>query len=242
MNLVPDSANPDSPFAKKEVREAIEYAINRQVIVDAYGYGAWEVVYQPDVPEQFGYIPNLEGRKYDPAKARDLLKQAGYTNGFTTTIITSVAFAQDPVVAIQADLAAVGITVNIDVQSAAKWAETRVTGWKNGLFYVTHGATDYNYCAYLERYYTPTSTMTAKSMGYPEGWVDFINKMMVTPDLSEMASLARRAVQMEYDYIMEIPLWVQAEVYVANSSVHDMGVGTHGDGFSWNTNKVWISK
>jgi peptide/nickel transport system substrate-binding protein len=242
MNLVPDSANPDSPFAKKEVRQAVEYAIDRQAIVDALGYGAWEVVYQPNVPEQFGYVPDLVGRKYDPAKAKQLLAQAGYPNGFATKIITSVAFAKDPLVAIQDNLAAVGITTTIDVQAAAKWAETRTTGWNNGLFYVTHGATDYNYCAYLERYFTPTSTFAAKSIGYPPGWVDLINKMMLTAAPAEMADLAKQAVRVEVDNVLEIPLWVQAEVYVADKSVHDMGVGTHGDGFTWDTNKVWISK
>jgi peptide/nickel transport system substrate-binding protein len=242
MNLVPDGANPDSPFVKKEVREAVEYAIDRQSIVDALGFGAWEVVYQPNVPEQFGYVSDLAGRKFDPNKAKQLLAQAGYPNGFNTKIITSSAFAKDPLVAIQDNLAAIGITVTIDVQAPSKWAETRTTGWNNGLFFVTHGATDYNYCAYLERYYTPTSGFSAKSMVYPAGWVDLITRMMLTSVPAEMADQAKRAVKIEVENVMEIPLWVQAETYVAHKSVHDMGVGTHGDGFTWNVNKVWISK
>jgi len=242
MNLIPDSANPGSPFAIKEVRQAVEYAIDRQAIVDAYGYGAWETVYQPNVPEQFGYVPDLAKREYNPDKARELLALAGLADGFSTTIITSSAFPQDPLVAIQDNLAAVGIKVTIDVQAPAKWAETRTTGWNNALFYVTHGATDYNYCAYLERYLIPTSGYAGKSIGYPEGWVELINKMMLASGPAEMAELAKEVVRIEVENVLEIPLWVQAEVYVADESVHDMGVGTHGDGFSWNTNKVWISK
>lgn len=242
MNLIPDSINPDSPFYKKEVREAVEYAIDREAIVDAYGYGAWEAVYQPNVPEQFGYVPDLPKREYNPEKARELLAKAGYPNGFQTTIITSSALAQDPLVAIQDYLNDVGIKVTIDVQAPAKWAETRTTGWHNGLFYVTHGATDYNYCAYLERYLMPTSGYAGKSIGYPEGWVSQITNMMLTSDPVEMANLARQAVRMEVEHVLEIPLWVQAEVYVTTDAVHDMGVGTFGDGFSWATNKVWISK
>jgi ABC-type oligopeptide transport system substrate-binding subunit len=107
---------------------------------------------------------------------------------------------------------------------------------------VTHGATDYNYCAYLERYLLPTSSYAGKSIGYPEGWVDLITQMMLASDPDEMTALAQQAVRMEVENVLEIPLWVQAEVYVADPSVHDMGIGTHGDGFSWNTNKVWISK
>jgi peptide/nickel transport system substrate-binding protein len=242
MNLVPDSANPDSPFAKKEVREAIEYAINKQAIVDTFGYGSYETVYQPNVPEQFGHTDGLIERKYDPAKAKQLLAAAGYPTGFSTKIITSSALAKDPLVAIQADLDAVGIKVTIEVQDAAKWAQTRTTGWNNGLFYLTHGATDYNYCAYLERYYTPNSGFMAKSMALPDGWVDFITKMMLTSDQTQMASLAKQAVKIEVDNEMEIPLWVEAAVYITSKNVHDMGVGTFGDGFSWSITKVWISK
>jgi len=242
MNLVPDGANPDSPFAKKEVREAVEYAIDRQSIVETFGYGAWEVVYQPNVPEQFGHVADLVGRKYDPAKAKSLLAQAGYPNGFNTKIITSSSLSKDPLVAIQDNLADVGITATIDVQAPSKWAETRTTGWNNGLFYVTHGATDYNYCAYLERYYMPNSTFAAKSMAYPQGWVDLITRMMLTSVPAEMADLAKQAVKIEVENVMEIPLWVQAESYVAHKSVRDMGIGTHGDGFTWNVSKVWISK
>lgn len=178
MNLVPDSGNPDSPFSNKLVREAVEYAINRQAIVDALGYGYWEAVNQPNAPEQFGHVKDLVGRSYDPDKARELLEDAGYTTGFSTKIITATMFSQDPLVAIQADLAAVGIEVELDVVSPPKWSETRTGGWENGLFYVTHGATDYNYCAYLDRYFNPTGLFAMPVVAYPEGWLELINEML----------------------------------------------------------------
>jgi hypothetical protein len=94
----------------------------------------------------------------------------------------------------------------------------------------------------LERYYTPTSGFMAKSMAIPDGWVDRITKMMLVSDPAEMAKLAKEAVAIEVENAMEIPLWVEAAVYVADPTVHDLGIGTHGDGFTWNTNKVWIEK
>ena len=39
MNLIPDSVNPDSPFSKKGVREAIEYAIDKVAMAKTMGYG-----------------------------------------------------------------------------------------------------------------------------------------------------------------------------------------------------------
>jgi peptide/nickel transport system substrate-binding protein len=242
MYLVPDSVNTDSPWSKLDVRQALEYAIDKQAIVDTFGFGFWYPVYQPNVPSQFGYVPDLAPRKYDPAKAKQLLAKAGYPNGFTTKIITSSSLEKDTLVAVQDLLSAVGITTTIEVQSGAKWADTRISGWNNGLFFVTHGATDYNYCAFLERYFTPTSGYAAKSMAYPPGFVDSIISMMLESDQAKMAAQAKQIVKIEVDNAMEIPLWQEAAVYVTTKAVHDMGIGTHGDGFSWNTNKVWISK
>lgn len=39
VSLIPDSNNPNSPFSKKKVRQAISYAINREAIVKARGFG-----------------------------------------------------------------------------------------------------------------------------------------------------------------------------------------------------------
>ena len=241
MNLVPDSANPESPFADKRVREAVEYAINRPAIAKTLGYGFWEVVNQPNAPEQFGHVPDLTGRPYDPEKAKELLAEAGYVNGFSTRIITMPAFGQDALVAIQSDLAAVGIQAQIDVMSQAKWAETRRSGWKNALFFVTHGATDINYWAYLDRYYGPKTALYPVLL-HPPGWNELMEEGLQTVTRKDMKDYAQKAVKMHVDEAMVVPLWIEAEVYVLNKSVHDTGFATHGDGFSWNTNKAWISK
>ena len=237
MNLVPDSANPDSPFAKLEVREAIEYAIDRQAICDNLGYGTWEAVNQPDAPEQFGHVANLQNaRPYDPEK--DVVT-------INTPDVTGSSYQEQDRLSVEMDeldyFQAVGITVTLDVEAPSAWAQTRANGWDNGLFYVTHGATDYNYCAYLERYYTPTSTYGYPVLAYPDGWVDLVNKMMLSADPTEYQAMAKQLVQMHVDNAMMVPLWIRSEVYLMSNNVHDMGVGTHGDGFSWDTNKVWIS-
>jgi peptide/nickel transport system substrate-binding protein len=242
MHLMPDTLHEESPFSQLKVRQAVTQAINRQQIVDTMGFGTWEAVDQPNVPEQFGHVPG-DFFPYDPDKARQLLAEAGYPDGFSITIVTASIFPQDPLVAIQSDLSKIGIEATLDVVSPPKWMETGMSGgWNSGLFYVTLAATDFNYCAFLERYFLPTSLFSTPVLGYPEGWFEKMDAMLKSSDPDVYIPLAKELVKDFEDYAVAIPLWAVNEVYVLDPSVHEMGVGTHGDGFTWNANKVWISQ
>ena len=46
VSLIPDSNNPDSPLSKRKVRQAVSYAINRDAIVKARGFGFWSAANQ----------------------------------------------------------------------------------------------------------------------------------------------------------------------------------------------------
>jgi ABC-type transport system substrate-binding protein len=103
-----------APFNNPKVVEAINYAINRQAIlqVQASGYGA--VAYQPFPAGFVGYSPSLANEyPYNPAKAKQLLAQAGYGNGISITL-TSEAGTDDALAEqLQGQLAEVGIKVTI---------------------------------------------------------------------------------------------------------------------------------
>ena len=76
----------ENPFAKLAVRRAISKAINREAIVDHVMEGAAEVASQPVSDLTFGASPNLKPERYDPDDAKKLLAEAGYPDGFGTTI------------------------------------------------------------------------------------------------------------------------------------------------------------
>ena len=68
MNL--NSRDADSPFYDVRVRQAFEYAINKDPIINTLGYGFWEVAYQFPIPARTVISHDLVPRKYDPAKAK----------------------------------------------------------------------------------------------------------------------------------------------------------------------------
>jgi peptide/nickel transport system substrate-binding protein len=102
-----------SPFHDVRVRRATSLAINRKAICENVLQGAADPWVDIIAPYQLGYSPDLKPNPYDPEKAKALLKEAGYPNGFDT--IFNLGYSQDKleVQAMAADLAKVGIRAKL---------------------------------------------------------------------------------------------------------------------------------
>ncbi|AEN14070.1 MULTISPECIES: ABC transporter substrate-binding protein [unclassified Streptomyces] len=110
------------PFDDPKVRQAISYAVDRSSVVNAAGGSALAEPATTFLPNQksFGYTPYdafPAGRTGDPAKAKELLKEAGYPNGLTVTLThnNEKNFATSPEIAtaLQEALKKAGITVKL---------------------------------------------------------------------------------------------------------------------------------
>ncbi|MCL1855899.1 MAG: ABC transporter substrate-binding protein [Clostridia bacterium] len=107
-----------APFDKKEVRQAMYYAIDRQGIVDNILLGTGVLAHNMVPPMTFAYTDDVSKYEYNPDKAKSLLAEAGYPDGFTVDfdIPESGSGMQQPeamAIAMKSDLAKVGIIVNI---------------------------------------------------------------------------------------------------------------------------------
>jgi len=71
-----------SPIQDARVRQAFAYAINRQSLRDNLVKGKSRVLHSPCFPGQFGCSENVMRYSYDPARAKKLLADAGFPNGF----------------------------------------------------------------------------------------------------------------------------------------------------------------
>jgi ABC-type transport system substrate-binding protein len=120
---VPDSADKTSPWSKLEVREAAEYAIDRPTIAKQFGYGYLTPPNQIPPGATTAYQASYPlARNYDPVKAKELLKQAGYPNGFTTKLTVWQGGDQSIALVEQAYLKAVGINAVLSFADIGKWA------------------------------------------------------------------------------------------------------------------------
>lgn len=130
------------PFDNLKVRQAISWAIDREKLVKLQGGQAtalWQV-YPPGMP---GHQDGLTFYGYDPAKAKQLLAEAGYPNGFKTMLYTDNVDPNPKLMqSVQNDLAAIGITASLKTMSN-------------------------------ETYYTFQSTPNTATMGSFAWWMDF---------------------------------------------------------------------
>src|SRR5205814_8811341 len=74
------------PFDKKLVRQAANYAIDKQSIIQKLMGGLGTQVATNVQPAAFGFDPDVKPYPYDPKKAKELLAQAGYPNGVDVTL------------------------------------------------------------------------------------------------------------------------------------------------------------
>jgi dipeptide transport system substrate-binding protein len=74
------------PFTDIRVRQALNYATNKNAIIDAVFQGAGKAAKNPIPPTMWSYNKKVVDYPYDPVKAKKLLAEAGYPDGFSTNI------------------------------------------------------------------------------------------------------------------------------------------------------------
>lgn len=113
------------PFDNKLVRQAMNYAVDKNAIVNSVLYGVGSRAYTPLAPLLFSHSKDIKGYEYNLQKAKELLTQAGYPNGFQAKLWVTSANSQIGEV-VQAQLKEIGI--NVVIESLESGAALERTG------------------------------------------------------------------------------------------------------------------
>ncbi len=239
ISMIPDSANADSPLANHKVREAISYAIDREGIVKARGFGIWKPAYQfqPDVMPT--YLPDFEGTRYNPEKAKQLLAEAGFPDGFKTKMIVMPAMVdRDAAVAVQNDLKKIGVQVELEFPDMGGYMNYRFQGWNNG-FMVHHTRALANFNSTFSIYFLPNYKQFP-SLKRTEGLIPAIDASNNTPEPS--AEKGQPLSRMIAQDTMVIPLYYVYELYIMRPNVHNTGFTEYSGGTVFKPENTWMSK
>jgi peptide/nickel transport system substrate-binding protein len=130
--------NPDSPFKDRRVRQAINYAVDRETITQVLLNGEAKPANQPAPPVCFGYNPDLTAIPYDPDEAKRLLAEAGYPSGLRFVVqatTNSTPSASTMLQVIAQYLAGIGVEMEIQVITVAELIRNVIEGgWEGEAF------------------------------------------------------------------------------------------------------------
>jgi ABC-type transport system substrate-binding protein len=185
FSITPDSANPSSPCSDLKVRQALQYAIDRPGMAAGIGQGTMWPIYQQAVEKDPWFVKDQPQLNYDPAKAKQLLADAGYPNGFTIPLISDVRARKDQVTAVQSYWDAVGVKTTLDVADVPRITGYGSDGW-NGLLMPGFPNAD-TFTSWLGLY--TSSIFTYPSLAWPSGFKDGMKAVIAEPDTSKRMAL-----------------------------------------------------
>ena len=131
--------NKMEPFNDVRVRKAVSMAIDRQAIIDGAMFGYGTPIGSHFAPHNPDYVDLTGNAPFDPAAAKALLAEAGYPDGFETTLkLPPPSYARRGGEIIAAQLREIGIETEISNLEWAQWLEQAFRGYDFGLTIVSH--------------------------------------------------------------------------------------------------------
>ena len=236
--LIPGSAKTESPLANATVRQAIDYAINKQTIVDNLLSGYGTVATQWGLPTNWNYNPDYKGHPYNPAKAKELLAEAGYPNGFSTTIITDPPKVQI-METIQPMLDEVGIKVKVQTETVLGILSYIQKGWDGmlGIQLAPDGDV-----AYRTGFYFASTSPLMGGIAHPVEIDNAVNAALGANDFKTKQQLTWKLQELLFGKLTHfIPIAVQDLVAPKWLKVHDDGIALTA-AYQWTPENAWIAK
>src|SRR6195256_697719 len=223
-----DQFDPKSPWHDTRVRLAANLAIDRQTLNNAATLGLSKIT-GSIVPSSFDFYWPAPAYPYDPARARRLLADAGYANGFDAGEFFCDMQVCSWGEAMLTDLKAVGIGLKLrPLERAAFFKGVAEKKYKN-LVYLFIGASG-NAATWLESLAVTGGTYAYG--GYPD--IDgLFREQAAELDRSKREATLHKIQQMIYERAMFAPIWDFAFLHGVGPRVEESGVGLMpGYGFS----------
>lgn len=231
-NTMSDYPGYQDPLGDKRVREALVRAIDRQAMLDRFFGDYGQIATNPIPSLVWARDESLQFPEYDPERARELLEEAGYPDGFETELLgwTLVrAYWPEPVKmteAIQSYLKEIGVDAEIRVVEYGIWAEEtangeaplHIGGWTGDF-----GDPD-NFLATIW-----DDEMTGRKYGWKnEEFRELLIEAQQVTDQAGRTELYKEAQQIFFDELPGLPLFHGMYLTGYSDAVQNLVVGADG--------------
>ncbi|WP_433499965.1 ABC transporter substrate-binding protein [Sphaerimonospora sp. CA-214678] len=190
----------DSPLKKKEVRQALNYAVDKESMAKDLLLGVGKPSGSGVTDGAVGYNPDVQPYPYDPAKAKQMLADAGYPNGFSLKAdVTVGSFPADAQIyqLMQQNLADIGVEIELRQITFAEWLEHYLKNtWTSQAFGLS-----WNTLPRLDALRPMELFSCVKKPAFfcEQSVADVLGKAAKTGEMEERNKLLSQAQQMQHD-------------------------------------------
>ena len=199
----------------------MEYAIDKDAIAKALGLGYYKASHQIAPDTEWGYMPDLQTREYDPAKAKALLTEAGFPNGCPVTLLVwNVPPNPDAAQAIKGYMDQAGFKVTLDLADPGRFfGSVFGTGWSD-LLLMFYGM-DVNYLATYMSWFSSDPKSNLASFKRPDAQIAMDKQAVLIQDAAGQMKETADLMKFLYDNAELCPLWWVPATSVCQNYVHD---------------------
>lgn len=213
------------PFDDQRVRQALNYAIDKEGLVKALLYGTGKVSNSPMPPMAYA-DPNLKPYPHDIAKAKALLAEAGYKDGFKTSLLVDSGKPLHRQVgqALQAALKQIGVTADIRlVEGGTHWTTTKSGDYEMAVSLATSDTIDPDQLVGF------LLVNPERANAYHTEWKDervnaLYEKERVTADGPERGKMFQEIIRLAHDGAPSVFLFYPGTSYAYRSNVEGFEV------------------
>jgi len=238
-----NTANPNSKWQDKRLREAVEYALDKEAITKALGFGLWKPLKSLPPEGEWGYDPNYNPRPYNPAKTKELLTAAGYPNGLKAKLLVFFTpDARDVGTAIKQYLDEAGFQIDLDVADPGRFFGTIYNtppGPDQDLAIWITGR-DTNYLMTYQRWFGLEPFTDLSYLGHTPEQAEMDKQAQKLSDIKEQAAMTKKLMRYITDNALIIPVYDPPMAVMQQPWVHST---QYEQGFvRWQTEEVWMEK
>ncbi|HWB52131.1 MAG TPA: ABC transporter substrate-binding protein [Stellaceae bacterium] len=219
----PEQWDPKSPWSKLKVRQAANLAIDRQGMSDALFLGHCKITNNAVVPYTFDFYWQPPDAVYDAEKAKKLMAEAGYANGFDAGLLTcDSSYANMAEVAVD-NLATIGIRTKLQpIERAAFFAGYSGRKYTKGIIQAASAA--------FGNAATRMASFVVKDGAFSYGSYPDIDEMFPTQaaemDVGKRAAILHKMQQLVHEKAIYAPIWQLAFLSGVGPRVGESAFGT----------------
>ena len=236
-----DSADTASAFADVRVRQAAQYAVNKEEMNKVIFGGVGQVTDQWITKDSWGYDPSVTGYPYNPEKAKQLLADAGYGPGSplkTTFIVQSGAPQDDQSAAVKGYFAAVGINLTLQPTLSTALDALYASKW-HGMIGISTYATPDPAQAMRDRYAGQDARYYA-NMLIPADYKEAVLNACSAPDFATKLKYVQQADKLFTDkYCLALIFAIRVQSAAKQNWLHEDGLYKFAASSLWAPEGAW---